>query len=596
MQVTFPYDETDFPPVEIPDANLLGVFEPKAFEPVVDVGACVREAIENPIGSATVETLARGKRTALIISDDYTRQTPVDAIIPILEDKLRAAGVEEIRILVALGTHRAMTEQEKLTRFGADICARFEIIDHEYKNPDALVDMGTTARGTHFLVNRAALEADLVIGLGQIAPHRIAGYSGGSKIVLPGISGAEAIAHTHWIGGREDGEKMLGFAENPVREEMNACAAMAGLRFIVNAICDPEGRLIGMVAGDVIEAHLKGCELARDVFGVNVPEQADIVIADSFPKDIELWQAAKALYAADLMVKPGGVVILVSPCVEGVSRAHPLILERGYTSEDETLCEVESGQLTNLSVASHCLRVGRLIKDKATGIMVRNGIPREDQEHLGFISADTPEEALNKAFEIAGKDATIAVLRHGGEALPVMGTLKTLREVVARIESSGPISAETVRSWMRSPSVEVLGAVSHIVTYPPYWERITPPLDEEELAGFLFALYERCMREDPQGDWALSRYEATRELVGWFDAVPGDEDLGEQTFVLGLKKWLAELYRASAEDVREAIVCGALEHILEDPRWRPYFSDWHDDPALREAYLRAMEWAMAHER
>lgn len=430
MRIAFPYDQSDFPPVDVPDENLLGVFEPKAFVPVPDVRACVVEAIANPIGSPTIEKIAQGKRTALVISDDYTRQTPVDVIIPILEAKLRSVGVEEIRILVALGTHRAMTEEEKLARFGADICSRFEITNHEYNNPEAL----TTLRGrdcrcrpnkgirpNSYTVNKAVLDADLVIGLGQIAPHRIAGYSGGAKIVLPGISGAEGIARTHWIGGKEDGEKMLGFAENPVRDEMNECARLAGLSFIVNAVCDPEGKLIGMVAGDFIQAHLKGCELAREVFGVRVQEQADIVIADSFPKDIELWQAAKALYAADLMVKPGGVVILVSPCVEGVSKAHPLILERGYTNEEATICEVDSGQLTNLSVASHCLRVGRLIKDKARGIMVRNGIPREDQIHLGFIPAETPQEALQEAFRLVGKNATVAVLRHGGEALPVVG-------------------------------------------------------------------------------------------------------------------------------------------------------------------------------
>ncbi|MCL5105470.1 MAG: nickel-dependent lactate racemase [Armatimonadetes bacterium] len=425
MIISFPYGD-QFPPVNIPDANLLGVYEPARLEPVPDVIACVNEAIDNPIGSASIAELAGGKKTALIISDDYTRQTPVHVIIPIIERHLIAAGVETIRILVALGTHRPMTEEEMLHRFGADICSRFEIINHLYKNPDQLIDLGTTPRGTHFQVNKAVVEADLVIGLGQIAPHRIAGFSGGAKIILPGVCGAEATAHTHWIGGLEDGEKMLGFAVNPVREEMNACARMAGLDFIINAICDPEGALIGMVAGDMVKAHLKGCELARDVFGVNVPEQADIVITDSYPKDIELWQAAKALYAADLMVKKGGVVILVSPCVEGVSRAHPLILEHGYTSEQQTLCEIESGQLTNLSVASHCLRVGRLIKDKATGIMVRNGIPRPDQERLGFISVETPQEALEKAFEIAGRSATVAVLRHGGEALPVVGNHERL--------------------------------------------------------------------------------------------------------------------------------------------------------------------------
>ena len=444
MRITFPYKQSEFPPVDVPDENLLGVFEPESFEPVPDVRTCVLDAIENPIGSTTVEELGRDcksrsnsvQRTALIISDDYTRQTPVDVIIPILERKLRSAGIEKIRILVALGTHRPMTDEEKLARFGHDICDRFEIINHEYKNPDALTTLqgrdcksrpnggahpNGGSRRNSYTVNKAVDEADVVIGLGQIAPHRIAGYSGGAKIVLPGISGAEGIARTHWIGGKEAGERMLGFADNPVRDEMNECARLAGLRFIVNAICDPAGRLIGMVAGDFIQAHLRGCELARDVFGVRVPEQADVVIADSFPKDIELWQAAKALYAADLMVKPGGVVILVSPCDEGVSKAHPLIMERGYTSEEATICEVDSGQLTNLSVASHCLRVGRLIKDKARGIMVRNGIPREDQVHLGFIPAETPQEALQEAFRLVGKNATVAVLRHGGEALPVVG-------------------------------------------------------------------------------------------------------------------------------------------------------------------------------
>jgi len=421
MRVEFPYDQTVFPPIEIPDSNLIGVFEPKALEPAADPRACLRDAIEHPINSSTLEQLAVGKRSALIVADDYTRHTPADIIIPILETKLRSAGVETIRILVALGTHRPMTDSEKLARFGPDICRRLEIIEHQYKNPRRLVDVGEVT------INSAVVEHDLIIGIGQIVPHRIAGFSGGSKIVLPGIAGGKDIARTHWMGGCEPGEKMLGVARNPVRDEMNACAAAVGLRFIVNAICDPKGNLIGAVAGDFVEAHLAGCDLAREVFGVAVPEPADIVITDSFPKDIELWQAAKALYAADLMVKPGGVVILVSPCPEGVSRAHPLILQRGYTSEDQTISEVQSGRLADLSVASHCLRVGRLIKDKATGIMVANGIPRADQLRLGFVPADTAQDALEKAFSIVGKNATVSVLRHGGEALPVVGQTGMVR-------------------------------------------------------------------------------------------------------------------------------------------------------------------------
>lgn len=420
MKVSLPYPQ--YEPIEIPDSNLVGIFEAPEFAEVPDVSAAIAAALTEPIGSPPLIELARGKRRVLILSDDYTRQTPVKEIIPILADRLADAGItrQDIRILVALGTHRPMTDEERMARFGEDLCRRFEIINHDWQSPDALVPIDRTSSGEAIRVNRLLDESDLVIGLGQIAPHRIAGYCGGSKIVVPGVCGEEAVAHTHWLGGRIPGERMLGVADNPVRAEMDAIAKKAGLAFIVNAVCDPKGRVIGIVAGDPVAAHRKGAALAREVFGAKVSEHCDIVIADSFPKDIELWQAAKALYAADLIVKPGGVVILVTLCPEGVSRSHPLILERGYHPEDETICAVRRGELTNMIVASHCLRVGRLIKDKATGIIVSKGIPRDDAEHLGFVYAETPQDALDQAFRIAGWDARVGVLRHGGEALPVL--------------------------------------------------------------------------------------------------------------------------------------------------------------------------------
>lgn len=459
MKAVFPYNQDLFPPIEIFDENLIGIFKPKKFDEVKDAFACISNSINNPIGSESLESIAKGKRSALIISDDNTRQTPVQIIIPIIEEKLKSAGIESIKILVALGTHRPMTNDELLIKFGTDICSRFQIINHEYKNENQLVTLGSILGDVPFKVNKAVLEADLVIGLGQIVPHRIAGFSGGGKIIVPGVAGAEAIAQTHWIGGLEQGDKMLGFADNPVREEIHRCAEMAGLKFVVNVVCDPDGKLIDCFSGDSKEAYYKGCELAKEVFGVKVPELADIVIIDSYPKDNELWQAAKALYAADLMVKKGGVVILVSPCPEGVSKAHPLIEERGYMPEDKTICDIESGELNNYSVASHCLRMGRLIKDKATGILVSPGISKELTEHLGFIHANTPQEALELAIKICssseigeGRDGVInsplekgvrgidntiqttyprhaeldsasikiSVLQHGGEALPVL--------------------------------------------------------------------------------------------------------------------------------------------------------------------------------
>jgi nickel-dependent lactate racemase len=421
MRIDFPYP--GFEPVEVPDEQLLGIYEPRSPNSCPDAAGRIAEALESPIGCPKVKELARGAKSVLIISDDYTRQTPVREIIPLLASSLADAGVDRqnIRILVALGTHRPMTESEKLAKFGEDICHRYQIINHDWQDEENLVSVGHTSSGTEVKVNRLLVESDLVIGLGQVVPHRIAGYSGGAKIVLPGVCGAAASAYTHWAGGLLPGEQVLGICDNPIRREMNEAGSLAGLRFIVNAVCDPEGRPVDVFAGDPVEAHQRASELAREVFGVKVPEPADIVIVDSFPKDIELWQAAKALYSGEIMVKPGGVIILVSPCTEGVSRSHPLILERGYRSEAQTMEEVRSGKLTNMLVASHCLRVGRLIRDRATGILVSTGISPSDALHLGFIPAATAQEALAIALGKLGCDAKISVLKHGGEALPVMG-------------------------------------------------------------------------------------------------------------------------------------------------------------------------------
>jgi len=421
MRIEFPYPDVE--PVEVPDANLLGVFRASEQTPVENTAACVNDALANPIGSPRLSELARGRKNALIIADDYTRHTPVKEIIPAVARELQAGGprASSIKILVALGTHRPMTDEEKLAKFGREICRDFEIVNHDWRDEASLVEVGVTSGGASVRINRLAAEADLLIGVGQIAPHRIAGFSGGAKIILPGICGAEATARTHWIGGTLPGDRMLGFVENPVRLEMNEAARLARLAFIINAVCDTHGRTLAVIAGDVEQAHRSGAAIAREALGVKIPRQADIVLVDSYPKDIELWQAAKALYAADVAVRPGGVLILVSPCYEGVSKSHPLILDRGYKTEKETLADVESGRLTDLMVASHCLRVGRLIRDKAPGILVSSGIPKRDAEHLGFIHAATPAEALRKAFEIVGKDASVTVLQHGSEALPVIG-------------------------------------------------------------------------------------------------------------------------------------------------------------------------------
>jgi len=421
MRIAFPYYE-DIPPFEVPDANLIGVYQPEKVEATAPADELIARAFESPIESLPVLDLARGSKTALVLTDDHTRKTPIREVLAVLIPELAAAGIarENIRILVALGTHRPMTDAEMLAKFGEAVLRDFRVVNHEWRNRDCLVDYGMTGAGTPILVNRAVDEADFVFGIGQIVPHRIAGFSGGGKVVQPGICGAETTAQTHWRSAMYPGSEILGVADNPVRLEIESVAGRVGLAAIANAVCDADGQLIAMFVGDPVAAHRAGAELSRRVYGVRIPEPADILVIDSYPMDIDLWQGAKALYAGELAVKKDGVAILIAPCPEGVSRTHHLILEEGYRHSQETISLVESGRIKDKIVAAHLVRVGRVIRDNGVGILVSQGICRADAEKLGFKHAPTPQDALDMAFEIKGRDASVLVIRQGGAALPIL--------------------------------------------------------------------------------------------------------------------------------------------------------------------------------
>jgi len=422
MRIDFPYYQ-DIPPLEVPDANLIGIYEPPRAEPSASEDELTRRAFANPIEYPSIREAASGARSALIITDDYTRKTPVRGILEVLLPELEAAGIphESITILIALGTHRQMTDSEIIAKFGQEILGRYRIVNHEWRNDDQLIDLGETETGIPIRVNRLVEEAGFIFGIGQIVPHRIAGFSGGGKIIQPGICGAETTAETHWRSALYPGREILGVADNPIRLGIEQVAVQVGLSGIANAVCDADGRLIGLFVGDPVAAHRSGARLSSRVYGFEFHEPADILVIDSYPMDIELWQAAKALYAGELAVKKDGVAILVSPCPEGVSQTHDLILSEGYRPSQETISLVESGRIKDKIVAAHLVRVGRVIRDDGSaGILVSPGIPPEQKERLGFLHASTPHDALELAFGIKGRDASVIVIRKGGAALPLL--------------------------------------------------------------------------------------------------------------------------------------------------------------------------------
>ena len=426
MEIHFPYP--DVPGLAVPDENLMGVFAAKECPGCGDPETLVREALGTPIGSPPLGRIARecragGARSALIVVDDVSRPTPAGLLLPPILEELRAAGVPDdgIEFLLALGSHRFMTPKEIEAKLGRGPAARYPVHNHDWRDPAGCELVGRTAQGVEVWINRRVARADLVIGVGRIMPIELCGFTGGGKILEPGVCGKATNDEMHWARMDVPDDQVIGRRDNPVRASIDALARAAGLDFIVNVVMDNRGRIPYVVAGDMVGAHRRGCEMALEVHSVRIPREADIVVADSYPFDIEFWQANKALDQAGLVVRRGGALILVSPCTEGFSATHRELIDFGYPPVEEIRRMVAEGRIASKVVAVHMAQVSRVAREKATVILVTRGIPEADVRKVGLEYAATPQEALDRAFAIAGRGAKVAVLRGAAEMLPSVG-------------------------------------------------------------------------------------------------------------------------------------------------------------------------------
>ena len=417
MKVTFPYP--DLPALEIPDENFAGLFQRKPTPAPPDTGALIRESIENPTGAGMGDLAGPGARV-LIVVDDISRPTRADLILPHLVESIRDAGVAgpDISFLVAPGSHREMNRAEIEAKMGAELVTAFEFACHDCNRSADMVKIGENSAGQEIRVNRALREADLVVGVGHVAPHGAAGFGGGGKIILPGVADLKSITDMHSLARSIGAQKLVGTIDNPVRREINDAAKMAGLGFIVNVVQNSDNQIVACFAGDPVEAHREAAVLSLEVHGTPVPGPFDIVIIDSHPADLDLWQAGKAWPAARAVVRPGGVVVLVSPCPEGVSPAHPVWHDLAHLEDSEIHRMLAKGEIAD-TVGAEALFGLHSYTSSFQLIMVSPGISPQEKQHMGIGHADTPALALDRAIEVCGSKATVAVLRNGGEFFPV---------------------------------------------------------------------------------------------------------------------------------------------------------------------------------
>jgi len=417
--IKLPYGSKELE-ISIPENNLMGVYSPKAVSSVTDIKEEAKRALANPIGAQSLHDLVKGKEKVVILADDITRLTPTEQIIPVMLDEMNRAGIkdEQVTIIIALGTHRDMTSEEILLKFGQEVVDRVKILNHDFINPEALVDLGETPNGTPISINKLAYDADFKIGIGSIVPHHIPGFAGGAKIVQPGISGLDTTGSTHLLSVQEK-RSYLGVVDNPVRRELNQIARQIGMDVIFNTVLDPCGNVIRAFYGDLEKAFLKGVELSTEVYAVKLPREADIVLASSHPCDLEFWQAHKTLYAADRAIKENGIIIVVSPCSEGVSKVHGEIIEITSKTSEEVREMIKNNHFENLTAAALAIAWAQ-VKEREKVFIVSGGITTEEGYKLGFTPFETVEEALEKAFQEKGKDAEIVVLTHAPDTLPVI--------------------------------------------------------------------------------------------------------------------------------------------------------------------------------
>ena len=405
----------------IPEDSLIWVATPRHVDGVEDETAEIINAIRNPIASKTLPEILgppKGKKIAIVV-DDNTRVTPVEKVLPLLIDELNLAGVEDnqITVIIALGTHHFMSEEQIEKRVGK-CYGRVKVINHDCDAAEELVNLGVTELGTPVIINKTFYESDVGICIGNIIPHFIAGWSGGAKIIQPGISGSQTTAQVH-LNGSLDWPERIGNAETNIRCEMEAIARKAGLDFIINTVLNLDNEIVKVVAGDLVKAHRTGVRYARDIYQMRIPERADIVVAGTYPANKDLWQADKGLASAVMMVKPGGTVVWAAPCLEGVSPEHPILVELADTPPKKVYDMAVKGEIDDLVGSTGHIMIG-VMREMAHIILVSDGVSKEEAERMGFEYAPDIDSGMHMALKREGNNAKIGILTHGADMAPVV--------------------------------------------------------------------------------------------------------------------------------------------------------------------------------
>jgi nickel-dependent lactate racemase len=423
--VQLPYGD-DSLSVAIPEHNLLDIIYPKSVgedgssitpDNIPDEDRVIQHALEYPIGVPPLRNIVHPGQRIAIVTSDITRPCPSAKLIPYILEELDAAGIavpQDVFIVIALGLHRLMTTQEIDQAIPPEIRRHVSALNHDSTDT---IHLGYTSRGTPAEFFRPVVEADVRICLGNLEFHWFAGYSGGVKAILPGCASQATINANHALmvhsgvgSGRIQG--------NPIREDMEEAVALLGVDFILNVAVDRAHRIVGAVAGDVIAAHRRGCEMVDLRGRVALPCKADVVVASAggYPKDINLYQAHKGMEHASYFLRDGGVLVFLAECREGMGNKIFESWMLSASSPAEILERIRREFAIGGHKAAGIARIQQRVR-----IHLVSDLPDDLVRRLFMLPFKSPQEALQSASTQLSSESRVLVLPQSGSIIPAIG-------------------------------------------------------------------------------------------------------------------------------------------------------------------------------
>ena len=399
--------------VELPEENLLGVLKANSVEYDLTGEAEVERALAEPIGAPGLEEVVKPGEKIAIVTSDITRPCPTWQIMPTLLKKLYAAGVQkqDITLVFALGSHRHHTAEEMQHLAGDLAYNEIKCVDSD---PDDCINLGKTKHGTPVDITRVVAEADKRICLANIEYHYFAGYSGGAKSIMPGVSSRMAIQTNHSMMVRPEAHAGL-LAGNPIREDIEEAAAICGIDYIVNVVLDEHKQIIKAVAGDVTQAHRVGCAFLDTLYCKKIQQKADIVLVSQggAPKDLNLYQTQKALDNAKHAVRDGGIIIVIGSCKEGLGEK----VFQQWIEEASCPQDLIDHVQTDFKLGGHKAAAIAMVLANADVYLVSE-MPEELTRKCFLTPFTSAQAALDAAFAKLGADAKVLAMPYGGSTLP----------------------------------------------------------------------------------------------------------------------------------------------------------------------------------